>query len=199
MKPGVPILTVGLIGAAVAVNLVPEVGTELLQDRFAVREGQWWRLLTGHLVHHSGSHLFWNCFMIGLAGGLLEQRQRTAMILSLMTAGFLIGPGLQACLPDMNSYAGLSGIATALVTCVILLRLADGRCWRFALGLLILKLSAELLFTDSLFVSFSQPDVRSVPLAHVLGAVAGWLAAVLSGRRWTGRGCGPIDACVANR
>jgi len=178
LKTRAPIWTLAVIGTAILVQLIPDAAALLLQERNAVQAGQWWRLFTGNFVHHSGGHLFWNSFMIGVAGCLLESRHRAAMPACLFFAATLVGPGLHLCLENMDSYAGLSGIATALVTCLVLLNLSNGLQWQLALGLLTLKLTADFLLPGSLFVSFPEPEVRSVPLAHLLGAVAGIAAVV---------------------
>ena len=44
----------------------PEVTAALRYERGAVLDGEWWRLLTGHLVHADAAHLAWN-----LAGAAL--------------------------------------------------------------------------------------------------------------------------------
>jgi rhomboid family GlyGly-CTERM serine protease len=178
MKPHAPVWTVALISAAVATWLFPTAAATLVQERTVIDQGQWWRLLTGSLVHYSTSHLLWNCLVIGIAGGLLECSNRKAAVTCLVGSMMLIGPGLHLCLEQMNCYAGLSGIATAMVTCLILLNLGQGWIWSVALAALAAKLLTDQFVHGFGFASFHAADVRSVPSAHLLGALAGALSVV---------------------
>lgn len=176
MKPRAPIWTLALISVAVTTWLCPAAATALVQERNAVDQGQWWRLFTGNLIHYSTNHLVWNCLAIGITGALLESRHRKETVTCLILSTLLIGPGLHLCLEQMTCYAGLSGIATAMVTCLILLNIGTGWIWWIVLLALAAKLLADQLLPGFGFASFSAADVRSVPLAHLLGAGAGALS-----------------------
>lgn len=179
MKQRAPIWTMALISAAVATWLFPSAAPTLVQERNLIDQGQWWRLFTGSLVHYSTDHLVWNSLVIGITGGLLESRHRRQAVTCLILATLLIGPGLHLNLEQMNCFAGLSGIATAMATSLILQNLDKGRMWWVALAALTSKLLAEQFVPGFGFASFPAADIRSVPLAHLLGAVAGALSATL--------------------
>ena len=66
---------VGLLAAVlVLLWFTGESGRELLRyERAAVLQGQYWRLLTGHLVHGSGQHLLLNAVGLGLIAALFPR------------------------------------------------------------------------------------------------------------------------------
>src|SRR5687767_15643686 len=66
---------IGLLAATlVLLWLTGESGRELLRyERAAVLQGQYWRLLTGHLVHGSGQHLVLNAVGLGLIAALFPR------------------------------------------------------------------------------------------------------------------------------
>ena len=55
-------------------------------ERTAIADGEWWRLISGHLVHSDGQHLLWDVLALVVIGWMLE-RHRSA----LFAWGFLSG------------------------------------------------------------------------------------------------------------
>jgi membrane associated rhomboid family serine protease len=70
-----PVITLGLIGVAGLVSASAELAAGLVWDRQAIGDGQWWRLLTGHLVHFTPRHLLCDVLAVGVAGWLIESRR----------------------------------------------------------------------------------------------------------------------------
>ena len=60
MKIRLPIISVGLVVAAVVVHVLPGAAGALQYDRTALARGEVWRLFTAHLAHFSGNHLAWD-------------------------------------------------------------------------------------------------------------------------------------------
>lgn len=178
-----------MLAAAVAVVVfaAPALQTWLEFDRARIAEGEWWRALTGHWVHFSGSHLAWNLALFVPAGvwaeRLLPARTRALLAIS----PFVIGFSLFGLLPALERYAGLSGIAAGLLAFLSLaqLRIAekDRWFWWSVLVLMALKIATEAVLASPLLAQFPDPTVRSVPLAHLAGVVTG--VGVLYGRRLT--------------
>ena len=54
-----------VVVTALAVYLLPGVGEALVYDRSAILTGELWRLVTGHWVHFSASHLFYDVTVLG--------------------------------------------------------------------------------------------------------------------------------------
>jgi len=152
----------------------------LAQDRGAIRDGEWWRLFTGSLVHTDPGHL-----LLNLAGllfvMLLFAEQLPARRLAV--AGLLITPaiGLAVFLfePHTDRFAGLSGLLHGLFA------LGAGMLWktdrRASLALLLLLLSKLVLERHLGPVSRPiLPATANVAYgAHAWGSLFGTLLAVV--------------------
>ena len=74
--PGLWPLVLGLLAASVAVAGAGDLAaTALRYEREALRHGQWWRLLTAHLVHLGWAHLAMNALALVLLARLLGPAQ----------------------------------------------------------------------------------------------------------------------------
>jgi len=156
----------------------------LVYDRTAILHGELWRLWTGHLVHFSSSHLGWDLLAVALTGIWIEG------------AGFrggrwlyLAAPPAISCLlligdPALQSYGGLSGLATAgaVFACLSEWQRASAprALWGAALAAIAMKCGWDLLSNHPLFAQFGPGLVRPVPLSHLAGGAAAvvvaWLA-----------------------
>jgi rhomboid family GlyGly-CTERM serine protease len=165
---------------ALVVFFWPTLAAALVFDRERVLAGEWWRIVTGHFVHFSPSHLAWNLAVIVPAGIWAERVAPTRTRVLFPLAAALIGGALLAFEPQLARYGGLSGIATGVVVLLAAVRLKQRATnpwfWRGVLALIALKIVAEIGFASQLFARFANPDVRSVPLSHIAGAAAGLLA-----------------------
>lgn len=168
---------------AVGVALGPETWRHaLLFDRDAILAGQVWRLWTGHWVHHSMSHLGWNLGALAVVVPWLADSRPAWLPRYLPGAAPLISLVLLAGLPDLHTYAGLSGLGTGVVVMLGWSLSRQGptavdRGWgRAMLGLVAAKLLFDLLHEGALLSRFDAATVRPVPLAHIVGAVTALLA-----------------------
>lgn len=148
----------------------------LLYERTAMLQGEWWRLWTGHWVHFSGSHLVWNLVVLLVAGAWLERRHHGLLFVFTLISAPLISLTLLFGEPAMQTYGGLSGIATGVVVLLAFTGLGrHGRdcAWWWALLLLVAaKLAFDATQTSTLFAGFGAQAVRSSVLAHAAGAAA---------------------------
>lgn len=192
----IPWLTLALAGTMVAVyaTLGPAPAS-LVYDRNAIHEGEWWRLLSGHLVHGDMAHLGWNLGGLLVLGMLLERVSRPLLPVALLGGVVTVGVVLTLWLPEILYYCGLSGVLNALLVPV----LADA--WRrsrsplvAAIALLSLaKIGFEMLAGQALITETLWP---SVPLAHLAGWIAG-LPVLLLGDRARSRITLPCGAAHA--
>lgn len=188
-----PLLTLAAAAAAAAAAAFPAGFEQLSYQREAILAGEWWRLLTGHLVHASGTHLLWCSTAFLVLGASVEREMGRAYVGFLALSAVAVAAGLFVLMPRLSWYCGLSGIDTALFVHVLwreaeVERLRGGRL-PLALALLAgLGLAAKIAFEYSagLAVFAPTPDVAPVPTAHVLGVVAGVVGAALGGRRRDG-------------
>lgn len=87
-------------------------------NRQAITDGQWWRLISGHLVHTNSWHLLMNLagfILILLLHGMYYSARS---LITLFIAGdLLIGLTLYWFSPEIQIYLGLSGFLHALLVC----------------------------------------------------------------------------------
>lgn len=180
IRPVQAIWLVGLIAAAlVLLSLGGESWREALRyERIAVLRGEYWRLITGHLVHGSTQHLVLNVLGLGVIAALFPREFSlrgwlvvAALSMAVIDLGFVLWE------PQLEWYVGLSGVLHGV--------LAAGAIawWRheskgFALALtaiLIAKLAWEQ-WRGALPLSGDMPVIVD---AHLYGAVGGALAAAV--------------------
>ena len=176
----IPVTTLVVV-AVLAIAAFPDAAG-LLQ--YNSQAGPWWTVLTGHLVHYNADHLFWDLVVFAGVGALLERRSRGLMLATLLGSGLLI-PWLSVTgNPVVTTYAGLSGVDTALFAAFATLMGLDSLRQRRSaecclyVGLLLAMLGKslfELVTGSTLFVSSSA--FVALPGAHVLGGGMGVLLA----------------------
>jgi rhomboid family GlyGly-CTERM serine protease len=164
----------------VLVSLLGENARVALRyERSAVLDGrEWWRLLSGHLVHGSPRHLLLNGAGLALVA-LLFARDYTArawlLILALSVAAIDLGFVLFE--PQLQWYVGLSGVLHGAM--------AAGAVawWRretkpLALALT-LALAAKLAWEQWHGALPFSGDMPVIVDAHLYGAIGGVIAAAL--------------------
>jgi rhomboid family GlyGly-CTERM serine protease len=146
-------------------------------ERVAIESGQYWRLVTGQLVHLGFGHLWPNLAALAVIGVLFNDVFRAAdwWRTSLVSAA-AIDAGLYFLEPEVGWYVGLSGVlhgfvaAGALALCVrreaIGVVLAIGLCAKLTFE----QIAGPVPFTAA---SVGGPVVVG---AHLYGATAGFLA-----------------------
>jgi rhomboid family GlyGly-CTERM serine protease len=164
----------------VLVSLLGENGRLALRyERSAVLEGhQWWRLVSGHLVHGSPRHLLLNGAGLALVA-LLFARDYTARAWLLLLAFSVAAIDLGFVLfePQLQWYVGLSGVLHGAM--------AAGAVawWRhetkpLALALTI-ALAAKLAWEQWQGALPFSGDMPVIVDAHLYGAIGGGLAGIL--------------------
>lgn len=163
----------------------------------AIAGGQWWRLMTGHLVHVGTVHLLYNLLGLWLIAELLWQRLALRHAAGVLTvAAIWIAAMLAWQHPRIGWYAGLSGVLHALwAVCALEAAMpvlcrggryqavieADGLARLAGVAgatLLALKLTFEFLYGPSARTA-RYIGVPVIADAHWYGALAGiayWLA-----------------------
>lgn len=181
-----------LVGLAAASAAWPAaVAADVAEyDRAAVLRGEVWRLWTAHVVHYGASHLAWNLAVFLPASGWLERVAPARLRWLLVLTPAAIGVVLLATDPALARYAGLSGVATGVVTLLALTKLGapggDAFFWRAVLALIVVKIAVETVWRMPVFAAFDRPEVHTMPVAHLVGAA---MAVAVHGAAWcrTGR------------
>lgn len=181
-----PWRTLALVAVALAAALAPGALSLLQYHRDAILGGQIWRALTAHVVHASHNHLLWDVSALVIIGILFEEALRHRFWVVLLISMVTVSGGLLLVEPNLNAYCGLSGVLNGLWVAGALLaarieelagqpRLA--RLYRFALLVLAAKIAFETVVGTALFTDAESLGAFPVPLAHLLGALGGWIAA----------------------
>jgi rhomboid family GlyGly-CTERM serine protease len=173
---------VGLL-IACAVLLLPEVGGDvgralLRYDRAGLAAGQWWRLLTGHLVHLDLEHAGLNSLGLVLMWALFarDYKPRQWMLIALVTIG-AIDAGLWLRDSTVAWYVGSSGALHGVMAAGTLahLRRGDLDGWVLA-AFIVVKLAFEQHAGP---LPFADSGAGVVVDAHLYGSLGGAAAAAL--------------------
>jgi rhomboid family GlyGly-CTERM serine protease len=168
--------------AGCALLLTPEVAGEsarsvLRYDRTALAAGQWWRLLSGHLVHLDFEHAALNSLGLVLMWALFARdygpRQWLAITLGAIAA---IDAGLWFRDSTIIWYVGSSGALHGVMAAGTLAHLRRRDLDGWLLGAFI---TAKLIYEQwSGPLPFSASHAGVVVNAHLYGTVGGLLIAV---------------------
>lgn len=147
-------------------------------DRDALAAGEYWRLVSGHLVHLGWGHLWPNVAALVVISLLFEGTLRSAdWLFTALVAGGAIDLGLFFLDPGVRWYVGLSGVLHGLVAAGALAFLLR----RHVLGAILgAALSAKLVFEQTVGpVPLTAGAVGGpvIVAAHLYGAAGGLLAA----------------------
>jgi len=172
MKPRYPMLTLLTISACLFFYAFGADGV-LQYDRTAIFGGELWRLLTAHMIHFSLLHLLFNTGAFTAAGWIIERRNYPAFGSLLAVSALCISVVMLLWLPDMHYYGGLSGIVHAVLFYLALWEAVSDRESRniaraFA-WILLMKVTLEFFYGDTLLTSLEPEVFVAVPLSHVIG------------------------------
>ncbi|HJR71097.1 MAG TPA: rhombosortase [Gammaproteobacteria bacterium] len=169
----------GLLLACLALAAAGDEWRELGRyDRDALAAGEYWRLVSGHLVHLGWGHVWPNVAALVVIGLLFEGTLRnTDWLLTALVAAGAIDLGLFFLDPGVRWYVGLSGVLHGFVAAgafQLLLR-------RQALGAILgAGLAAKIVFEQTVGpVPLTAGAVGGpvIVAAHLYGAAGGLLAA----------------------
>jgi rhomboid family GlyGly-CTERM serine protease len=172
---GLAIVMVGVL------LLLPELAGDaaragLRYDRTALAAGQWWRLITAHVVHLDLEHTLLNLLGLVMMWALFARDYRPRQWLVIVAAVVLaIDAGLWFWDTQIHWYVGASGALHGFMAAGTLahLRRGDLDGWILAI-FIVLKLGYEQW---SGALPFSDSGVPVVVNAHLYGALGGVIAA----------------------
>lgn len=170
-----PYFTLLLAASSIIVYMVPALNAGLIFDRQAITSGEGWRLITGHMVHFSGSHLFLNLLIFGLAGWMIETEGYSGFRLLCILTALIISLFIIIFQQSILRYGGLSGIATAAIIFLCLHKverqIPGRKIWYALLCIVALKTSAEMMQGMPLFAQQGQIRFHTVHSAHFIGGI----------------------------
>jgi rhomboid family GlyGly-CTERM serine protease len=149
-------------------------------DRMALEQGEYWRLVSGHLVHLGLGHLWPNLVALVVIALLLEGAFRAAdWIVVGVVSGAAIDVGLFAFDPGVQWYVGLSGVLHGYVAAGALSLLLTRQMLGAVLGI---GIAGKIVFEQTFGpVPFTAASVGGpvIVAAHLYGASSGLLAEAL--------------------
>lgn len=169
-----------LLVAGLAVPLlVGEAATAGLRyDRALIAEGQWWRLVSAHLVHYDARHWLMNLAGLALLWWLfVADLPVRAWWLVAGVAALAVSGGLYLFAPGVGWYVGLSGVLHGVWAAA---GVAAWRRWRLESGVTLALLAGKLLLERSHgpVSAGLDPGLTVITVAHLYGALGGLAAAL---------------------
>jgi rhomboid family GlyGly-CTERM serine protease len=169
----IPRWTLLTCGIATVVYLVPWLSNALIYDRESIQGGEWWRIVTGNLVHLSGRHFIFDVFALLVIGSIIEQRSARYLWLFYLISGVVVGLVVLITSPELQFFGGLSGIVTAALIYLCVDGIRDQGAWRWmCLSILILvmiKIGIEFVLGVSILSATESQPFISVPASHLAG------------------------------
>ena len=171
-----PWFTLAACALLIAIHGIAGPANEaLIFDREAVEAGEFWRLITGQLVHTGNRHLALNVAALFVIGGSLEWEFgiRAVQHLLVLTAGAAaISAWLWWGMPSIEHYSGFSAILNTQLVVFL------ARAWRKTRNLFFIvigvgamaKIFVEILADESFLPAAAWP---SLPETHGIGFLAG--------------------------
>jgi rhomboid family GlyGly-CTERM serine protease len=168
----VAILNVGLFTGGPAAELLPR----LEFDRRVVLSGEFWRVLTAHLVHFNSRHFLLDTGVFLVLGWMSERSFPRSYPLLLLAIALAVGLADLWFLPEGHRARGLSGVNAGQFAAALWIEIGlarrEPRRWLWtvpALGLFLIWVGYGAATGRSLWMG---EDVRVAGWAHVTGAVA---------------------------
>ncbi len=111
MKPLILVILVLSLGFFIT-QLFQEA---LVYHRDLIKQGEWWRIITGNFIHSNYPHLFLNLSGLWILGFLfLDQLKTKTFIFSILLLSLFIGLGLYFFDTTLQKYYGFSGVLYGL-------------------------------------------------------------------------------------
>jgi len=174
--------------AALAVAAAGDDGAAALRySRAAIADGEWWRLVTGHLVHLGPGHLLLNLAGLALVGWLTGREYGAALWWVIIVASAAaIAAALYVLQPGVAWYVGLSGVLHGLLAGGLVPAVRD----RDPAAVILAALLAGKLIWEALAGPLPGAEQTAggpvLVEAHRYGALGG-VAAGLGALRWSHR------------
>jgi rhomboid family GlyGly-CTERM serine protease len=196
-------MCVAVVGMVVVSIQMSQTTQALLEfDRHAVAAGQWWRIVTGNLVHYSWVHLVVDFGAFAIPCWLGRRRLRSLTWTALLSA-CAVGAGVYLWADSVITYRGLSGVNFAVLGYLLTILAREDRGWMAAVwvSLLLLRSSKavlQMVTGASLIPTFLPDGVAVVGVAHVVGHIVG-VTAGFAGSAPESTSQGPLTRTVPFR
>ncbi len=157
------------------------VNPALLYRREALEADEYWRLLTGHVVHLGVVHTLLNLAGLALVLWLFAPAWPVRWwVLVFLSTAIMTSLCLYRFSPEIHYYAGLSGVLHGLLVFGLLPGLLRRDPLSLVMAVLVAaKLGYEQLIPDSHLGTEALIDAPVVGIAHLYGAIGGLLVGLV--------------------
>ncbi|MEW6600489.1 MAG: rhombosortase [Nitrospirota bacterium] len=173
MNARLPLVTIPVLLLSTACYITPDLAALMIYDRQAILNGEYWRLLSGHFVHFSGTHLTYDLFAFGIVGWIIESKGERYLGLLCLLMALSISTFLFITRPDMRYYGGLSGLACGCISYLALTgiygKMRQPALYALVLLCLITKTGAEVYYGHSLLPYPGELSFVPEPMSHLIG------------------------------
>nr|WP_245883943.1 rhombosortase [Vibrio albus] len=159
-----------LISLIITMLQIPALQTVAEWNAALIRQGQWWRILTGNFTHTNLPHMGMNLLALWVMGYLFQPTVKSFLTTLFFTSLFV---GAAILLSSMQVYVGLSGALHGIFTYYALSEALSGRksSWLLVVGV-VAKIAWEQLYGASPETA-SLIGARVAIEAHLAGGIAG--------------------------
>ena len=174
-------LPLSLVALSTLCTLLGNIATQWLRyDRDAILHGQWWRIISGNIVHLGWPHLLLNLAGLILVWLLFRHTLSTrSWIFVTLASAAAVGIGLLLFDPQLQWYVGLSGVLHGLFAAGLITALYAGNRGDWWLLLLFAaKITWEQL-VGTMPGTAALAGGNVIVDAHLYGASGGALTALL--------------------
>ena len=160
--------------ALTIIALSPE-GPMLMQyDQIAVKQGQWWRIISAHFTHSTWNHFFLNMLGLGIMAVMFAQVATVSRWISIMIFSSLFcSLGFFLFGSDDYAYVGMSDVLHGVIIAYAFL---DYKHFKLGNVILITGTFAKVLWEQSPYYVESSGEFiggRVATESHFYGAVSG--------------------------
>jgi rhomboid protease GluP len=139
----------------------------------AVRDGEWWRLITSVFLHDEWTHIMFNMVTLYFFGSIAERIYGLPRFFTIYLCAGLAGSLLSVALSGHNSL-GASGAVFGLFGALLAFGQFNRKAFAMTIGT-----SVYMLLIINLIFGFIMPNVNN--FAHIGGLIGGFLTAMTVG------------------
>lgn len=175
-------MLLAILGMALFALATPLAAEAWEYNRESILQGEWSRLLTGHLTHWNFDHFVWDAATLLVLGVACVWRSVGRTVAALLGSAVAISASLVWLQPDVATYRGLSGLDSALFTLLAAMIWRESQqTGRWKLGAVAMvaafaflaKAAYESATGLTLFVDSENAGFIPLASAHLIGGAVG--------------------------
>lgn len=178
LRPETKIRLLLYLSATILLVILQGLGKDVVSlfryEKTMVNTGEWWRILTGHFIHLSWTHLTLNLVGLWCLGLIFYQIGNSVLLFtSVLLLSIGTSFGLMLFSPDVAWYVGLSGVLHGLL---LMGAIVEYRIKRWPSIVLLTVILAKLLWEQF----YADAHVMELTIggkviydAHLYGAITG--------------------------